>query len=114
LKTLVGAGIVPVECCKRDRRSGEVIWGNGVAGALVERKRKVEREQIKEGLRVWLERKAREISARKKDGSVGIMAWRFSRRMKFGEQVYHDESWPPKPSRDKVGVLKRFFEGLAS
>lgn len=112
LKSLVGSGILPRECCKYDRSSGEIIWGNGVSGALVERKRKVEREQIKEGLRVWLERKAREIRARK-DGGVGVLVWRFSRKMKLGDAQRGVTSWN-RPGKEKVSGLKRFFDDLAS
>ena len=114
LSTLVSANILPPECCKYDRRSGEIVWGAGVAGALVERKRKVEREQIKEGLKVWLERKAREIRSRKKEGGVGVLVWRFSRKMRFGDSQGVTSDWPPRPEKDKVSGLKRFFENLAS
>jgi hypothetical protein len=89
------------------------MWGNGVAGALVERKRKVEKEQIKEGLRVWLERKAREIRARKKEGGVGVLVWRFSRKVKLGEVELGECDWNTRPSKEKVSGLKRFFEDMA-
>ena len=94
--------------------SGEVVWGPGIAGALIERKRRVEREQIKEGLKVWLERKAREIRSRKKEGGVGTLVWRFSRKMKHGDAKREILDWPEEPKKDKVTGLKRFFEGLAS
>ncbi len=114
LKTLVGAGILPSECCKCDRRSGEFVWGNGVSGALVERKRRLEREQIKEGLRVWLERKASEIRARKKDCTVSVLVWRFSRKVKLNDAHGADSRWPTKPTKDRVNGLKRFFEDMAN
>lgn len=115
LKTLVGCGIIPRECCRYDRRSGEVVWGNGVvAPSLVERKRRLEREQIKEGLRVWLERKAYQIRARKKEGGVGVLVWRFSRKMKLGNTGEEHLDWMDKPSKEKVSSLKRFFEDLGS
>ena len=85
----------------------------GVAGALVERKRKVEREQIKEGLRVWLERKAREIRSRKNEAGVGTLVWRFSRKFRVGEQG-ESSDWREKPKKDKVTGLKMFFEDLGS
>lgn len=91
------------------------MWGTGVAGALVERKRRVEREQIKEGLRVWLERKAREIRAHKRDGRVGIMVWRFSRMVKIGgdgDTRGDSNVCCQKPDKEKVGSLRRFFESL--
>lgn len=115
LKTLVGCGIIPRECYKYDRRSGEVVSGDGVvAGSLVERKRRLEREQIKEGLRVWLERKAHQIRARKKEGCVGVLVWRFSRKLKLGTGSEKHLEWMDKPSKDKVSGLKSFFEDLAS
>ncbi|EMC99450.1 hypothetical protein BAUCODRAFT_50733, partial [Baudoinia panamericana UAMH 10762] len=112
LSTLISANILPKECCKYDRRSGEVIWGQGVAGGLVERRRRVEREHLREGLRVWLERKAQEIRARQKDavGGVGVLIWRFSRKMKLGESRRGCETCLEGPKKDKVSGLKRFFE----
>lgn len=112
--TLISANILPRECCSYDRRSGEFLWGTGVAGALVERKRKVEREQIKEGLRVWLERKAREIRARKNEGGVGMLVWRFSRKVKLSDPKAESSHWRDMPKKDKVTGLKRFFEALGS
>ena len=85
-----------------------------MAGTLVERKRKVEREQIKEGLRVWLERKAHDIRSRKKDGGVGVMVWRFSRKMKLGESSKTDSILSEKPQKERVTGLRRFWEGLGT
>ena len=108
--TLVSQNILPSECCSL-RRSGEVIWGAGVAGALVERKRKLEREQMKASLRVRLERKAKEIRARKKDGGVGILVWRWSRKMRVVDREDYS-GWGEGPKKDKVSGLRRFYEGL--
>jgi hypothetical protein len=74
----------------------------------------VEREQIKEGLRVWLERKALEIRSRKNEGGVGMLVWRFSRKFRVGEQKGECNDWREKPKKDKVTGLKRFFEDLGS
>ncbi|KAK3075042.1 hypothetical protein LTR53_002013 [Teratosphaeriaceae sp. CCFEE 6253] len=114
LSTLLSANILPKECCRYDRRSGEIIWGEGVAGAVVERKRRVEREHLRDGLRVWLERKAAKIRARQKDaaGGVGVLVWRFSRKMKLGEGKRTTDVWPEKPRNDRVSGLKRLFEGM--
>nr|POE49177.1 hypothetical protein CFP56_32327 [Quercus suber] len=114
--TLISANILPKECCKYDRTSGEIVWGNGVAGALIERKRKVEREQLKEKMRVWLERKASQIGAKRKiDGGVGVMVWRFSKKMKLGESKRDREvqSRSERPKKEKVSGLKRFWEGIS-
>ena len=90
------------------------MWGAGVAGALVEPKRRIEREQIKEGLRVWLERKAREIRARKKEDGVRVLAWRFSHKVKLSDSQDYHSNLPETPRKDKVNGLKRFWEGLAA
>lgn len=109
--TLISANILPKECCKFDRRVGEVVWGHGVAGPLIERRRRVEREQLKEKMRVWLERKASQIGAKRKvDGGVGVMVWRFSKKMKLGER---ETQWRGEnPKKDKVSGLKRFWESI--
>lgn len=117
LSTLISANILPKECCKYDRRSGEIVWGQGVAGALVERKRRVEREHLREGLRVWLERKAHQIRARQKDaaGGVGVLVWRFSRKLKLPDPSRcSTEIWSEKPKKEKVLGLKRFWESVSS
>ena len=103
LSTLVSANIIPKECSR------------GVSGGLVERKRRLEREQIKEGLRVWLERKAREIGSRRKEGGVGVLVWRFSRKLKLGDSRRDNVvDWPQMPKKEKVTGLKRFWESVAS
>lgn len=100
---------------------------NAGGGLIVERKRRVEREQVKAGLRVWLERKAVEIKKRKKDYCVGVgvdvLVWRFSKRIRLGDAgrdgscIYADagvasaKAWE-RPEDGKVNVLKRFWEGL--
>lgn len=81
----------------------------------MERKRRVEREQIKEGLRVWLERKAREIiRTHRKDGRVGVLVWRFSRKAKAGDARRQSSVCSQKPDKEKVGSLRRFFESLGN
>ena len=112
LSTLIAANILPKECCKYDRGSGQIIWGTGVAGALVERKRKVEKEHLRDGLRVWLDRKAHQIRARQKDsaGGVGVLIWRFSRKMKLSGT--DEDQWIENPKQDKVRGSKRFWESM--
>lgn len=75
MAALVGANILPVEC------GGQ--WGRGL---VAERKRRVEREWIKAGLRVWLERKAGEIRGREgmQTAGVKVLVWRFSKRLFSG------------------------------
>lgn len=74
LDSLVSANILPKECCKIDRHSGNFVWGIGVAGPLVQSRRRLERERLKEGLRVRLEKKANAIRERRREGAgVGIL-----------------------------------------
>ena len=91
------------------------MWGIGVAGPLVQSRRRLERERLKEGLRVRLEQKANAIRERRREGAgVGILIWRFSKRLKLGtttdkhsitggEEIFRKEN---------VGSLRRFWEGL--
>jgi len=85
---------------------------------LVERKRQLERERLKEGLRVWLDRKASEIRARRRDGvGVGVLVWRFSKRLKMSDAIAeaNDGSFSNERHRGgRVKGLKRFWESLGS
>ena len=114
LDSLVTANILPKECCRIDRHSGNFVWGIGVAGTLVERRRRLERERLKEGLRVRLEKKASAIREKRREGGgVGILIWRFSKRLKLGgvgeKRTSTSEVGFPK---EKVSSLRRFWEGL--
>ena len=100
MSTLISANIIPREC------------SHGVSGTLIERKRRVEREQIKEGLRVWLERKALQIRSRKVEDGVRALVWRFSRKMKMGDSRKDAMEWPERPRKEKVTGLKSFWESL--
>lgn len=115
LDSLVSANILPKECCKIDRHSGNFVWGIGVAGPLVQSRRRLERERLKEGLRVRLEKKANAIRERRRDGAgVGILIWRFSKRLKLSNAVEKHAiiGGEETPRREKVGGLRRFWEGL--
>lgn len=89
-------------------------------GGLLERKKKVEREKFKEGLRVWLDRKAGEIRRRhSRTGSlgVGILVWRFSKRLKsldVGSLSCTTSDPLEKPERGRVRGLKRVYEELST
>ena len=107
LAALVHANIVPKECCKWSRECNDFIWGLGQSGPV---KRKVERESMKSSLRLLLERKAREIRIRKRDGGVGILVWRFSRRMRVTDSR-RDDVATERLSRENVSRLRRVFEG---
>ncbi|KAL1297811.1 hypothetical protein AAFC00_006340 [Neodothiora populina] len=116
LSSLVNANIVPRDCCRHDRRSGEMLISSGT---IVERKRKIEREKVKEGLRVWLERKAGAIG-RRKDAGVGILVWRFSKRARTGAQDTSSKQRQSNPGlcemaeSGKVRGLRRFWENVGA
>ena len=115
LDSLVSANILPKECCKIDRHSGNFVWGIGVAGPLVQSRRRLERERLKEGLRVRLEKKANAIRERRREGAgVGILIWRFSKRLKLGTTIEKRSisDGEDVPRKEKVGSLRRFWEGL--
>jgi hypothetical protein len=115
LDSLVSANILPKECCKIDRHSGNFVWGIGVAGPLVQSRRRLERERLKEGLRVRLEKKANAIRERRREGTgVGILIWRFSKRLKLSSAIEKHAivGGEEVPRKEKVGGLRRFWEGL--
>ena len=78
----------------------------------MERRRRVEREHLRDGLRVWLDRKAHQIRARQKDAAdgVGVLVWRFSRKMKLNGSERHQRVEFPK--KEKVMGLKSFWESV--
>lgn len=61
---------------------------------------------------MWLERKARQIRTRKKDGGVGVMVWRFSKRMGLSDPKVGISDWPSTPKKDKVSRMRGYFEEL--
>ncbi|KAI9800955.1 MAG: hypothetical protein M1833_003092 [Piccolia ochrophora] len=58
--TLVTHNILPPECCRPDPRTGEVVYGSGLAPSLVGARRSVERERVKDRLRTWVGERRRE------------------------------------------------------
>ncbi|KAL9086104.1 MAG: hypothetical protein Q9159_004339 [Coniocarpon cinnabarinum] len=133
---LVTCNILPRECCSVDRNSGEwVVGGRGaIAPGIVETKRRVEKERLKDGLRAWLERKAEGVreKARTEDegpGGVRRLVRRFTARWKSGDgeivkvnDASSAEKWPvarrgcardEAPTRAHVYSLRRFWEGVA-
>jgi len=112
---LVELGVLPKECYGRGR--GEAGW---LAPSLVETKRRVERERVKDVLRGWVEewrRKGSEsLSLRGVEGEedqkpdVRRMARRFAGKerepQRWGRRVDVKEA----PTRAKVLGLRRFWE----
>ncbi|PNS16231.1 hypothetical protein CAC42_6338 [Sphaceloma murrayae] len=114
ITSLVSANILPRECCRRDRASGDYLFAASERGGLVtERKRKVEREKVKEGLRVWLERKAGEILKRREKGvGVGVLVWRLQKRMKIEEMREGRRGVVIEGHEGRVKGLRSFWEGV--
>ncbi len=76
--SLVELNILPEECARKG--------GNAVAPGLVERRRRVIKESLKDGLRVWVERRAILVQRRKEEGEkerLGVkgLVRRFTRKM---------------------------------
>lgn len=67
-------------------------------------------------MRVRLEKKANAIREKRRDGAgVGVLIWRFSKRLKLGSNIEKraltgDEEFLRK---EKVGGLRRFWEGMS-
>ncbi|CAD0115245.1 unnamed protein product, partial [Aureobasidium uvarum] len=112
VSSLVNARILPKDCCRRDRSSGEIIVTHS---GLYERKRKLELEKFKEGMRIWLEKKARAISRRKSIvGGVGILVWRFTKRSKGPDDLPTEPSSHACSENYHVSSLRRFWEDIGS
>ena len=114
MSSLVTARILPEDCCRRDHGSGDIFLARS---ALVQRKRRLELEKFKEGMRVWLERKAGEIKRRKsRVGEVGILVWRFTKRARVLEESKTESrsSAYNHAATSSVSSLRRFWEGMRS
>jgi hypothetical protein len=112
IPSLVNARILPKDCCHRDRLSGEVIITHS---RIFERKRKLELEKFKEGLRGWLEKKARVIKKHKSNvGGVGILVWRFTQRSKGSNSSTTNPSPRACSNNQHVSSLRRFWEDMGA
>ena len=127
--SLVKSNILPEECCKCDKITGEVVWGGRVAPGLVGVKRKIEKEKVKDGLRAWLERKAAKMKAEEGKSesapetemlSVRKLIQKFTTSRKSSSDgtlsrwgVRWDSRASNEPTRAHVYGLRRFWEGLA-
>ena len=85
--SLVALNILPEECARKG--------GNVVAPGLVERRRRVTREILKDGLRAWVERRVVMMQRRKqeeeeeKEGVKGLIR-------KFTRRLLEEEDQPPR------------------
>jgi hypothetical protein len=129
-ESLVSRGVLPAECFRycngsahagRDYKSGYM----GLAPGLVETKRKIERERVKDVLRSWIEdwrrrgSDSREGEAENQRPDVRRIARKFARDSKAGEKE-KESRWGKTarrerelPTRAKVLGLKRFWEKVA-
>ncbi len=73
MASLVELNIWPEECARKG--------GNAVAPGLVEKRRRVIRERLKDGLRVWVEQRAVLMQSRKEEEKAGVkgLVRRFTR-----------------------------------
>lgn len=117
--SLVKVNILPIECCRRSSSTGEVVWGEGVSPGLVEAKRRIERERVKDGLRAWLERKAAQVHERGEGErrSVRGLIRLFTARKNATEN--REKRGPAKrpssePTRAHVHHMRRFWESKAT
>lgn len=125
--SLIKSNIVPQECCRCDQETGQVMWGGRMSPGIIEVKRRVERERVKDGLRAWLERKADTINrqvAREDSRPSGVrtLVRRFTNKRSSTEGA--DSRWGAQrrdkagaareaPPRARVYGLRRFWEGMA-
>lgn len=125
--SLVKSNILPLECYKCDKTTGEVLWGQGLSPVILEKKRRIERERIKDGLRAWLERKAHSIreqtSSRSSEHTTERISVKWLVRTFTGPNRGGSERWggkavagvqhPDEPTRAHVYGLRRFWESIA-
>jgi hypothetical protein len=126
-ESLVGRGVLPAECfryCGGGSHTGRDYKGGytGLAPSLVETKRRIERERVKDVLRGWVEEwrrrgsDSREGEPENQRPDVRRIARKFARDSKVGERE-KESRWgrPAKrerelPTRAKVLGLRRFWE----
>lgn len=99
---LVTKGVLPGECLR------------GVAPGIVERKRRVERERVKDGLRGWVgEWRRRGGERRDTEGEEKPDVRRLVRRFansRAGDKEWREGRRREEPARAKVLGLRRFWE----
>lgn len=128
-ESLVDKGVLPVECLYRTSKDGS-SGARWVAPTLIETKRRVEKEKVKDVLRHWIEEWSRKGSqmidehgcSETPRPNVRRLARRFARHAreartssanvdvpKWGRKPEHEDL----PPRAKVLGLKRFWEKVA-
>lgn len=119
LETLVVTNVIPQDCCRRDRVSGEYIIPRSSHGLVVEKKKKLEQEAVKQRLRLRMEKKLWEIKRRKRDyAGVGTLIWRLTKRIK-GNEVQSTRQRVRAVStselqRGRVLDMRAYWEGLTT
>lgn len=123
-ESLVGRGVLPAECFRGNARPDRDYKGGytGLAPSLVETKRRIERERVKDVLRGWIEEWRRRGSHHREGEEGGPrpdvrrMARRFARDGKASDGA-KESRWGraakterEAPTRAKVLSLRRFWE----
>jgi hypothetical protein len=129
-ESLVGRGVLPAECfkyCAGSAHAGRDFKGGyvGLAPSLVETKRRIEREKVKDVLRGWVEEwkrrgsDSRDAEAENQRPDVRRIARKFAREGRTGERE-KESRWGRAakrerelPTRAKVLGLRRFWEKVA-
>ena len=112
ISSLVNARILPKDCCRRDRSSGEIIV---TYFKLSERRHRLDFEKFREGMQDWLEKKARAIKKHKSHvGGVGILVWRFTKRSRGNDSSPTGSSTRACSNTHHVSSLRRFWEDVGA
>ena len=129
-ESLVGRGVLPAECfryCASNAHTGRDYKGGymGLAPSLVETKRRIERERVKDVLRGWIEgwrrrgSDSRDAEADNQRPDVRRIARKFAKECRVGERE-KESRWGKAakremelPTRAKVLGLRKFWEKVA-
>jgi F-box-like len=113
VEELVGWGVLPGECYINGGKGG---LGRGLAPGLVEVKRKVERERVRDFLRGWVEEWRRKGSEIRKGEAERVEVRWMARRFAEDNKGQEQSRWGRRvevreaPTRAKVLGLRRFWE----
>lgn len=100
-----------------------IVGGGGMAPSLIGVKRRVERERLKDGLRVWIARRAEVVKSKlaleRDRPSVKSLVYRFGRKAGGGAagsgregKGAGEKRKKGEPARGHVLGLRRFWESM--